>query len=272
MANEWFAAFLGFISPPLAFIYISKFRFAILYFIFTVISGASVFYIDSEIVVSVLSIVLSIVAIVHAFILAKTVEFGELRKWYNYWWGSLSIPLTIFVVSILFRSFILEPFSIPSASMSPSIEVGDHILVKKWGYGNYGVYGTTLINTNVERRAKLRRGDIAVLVPPNNPNPIVARVIGLPNDVVEFRSKRLIINGELVITEEVENGIFNEYFDGAISSVKYEGSYGKFNKGKWSIPHDQYFVMGDNRNNSADSRVWGTVPVENVVGRYLVKW
>jgi signal peptidase I len=221
MANKWFAAIIGFFVPPLAFVYLARLRIAALYFLLVIGSGAADYYLGSVIGFSFLGMLLALAAAVHAFILAKTVNFGEDRKWYSCWWGALAIPVVIFSLIFLTRSFVVEPFSIPSESMSPSLEVGDYILVKKLGYGRYGSFGVTLVNEKVENRTPLQRGEIAVILPPHDPRPFVERVIGLPGDVVEFNDKQLKINGELIKTETIGNGVIQEVFGDNISTIKY---------------------------------------------------
>jgi signal peptidase I len=272
MANKWFAAALGLFVPPLAFIYLAKLRIAALYFLLLVCSRCADVYLTSAIGFPFLTLLLALFAPAHAFTLAKSVSFSGDRKWYSNWWGALSIPIFLLTVMFLIRSFIAEPFSIPSASMSPSLEPGDHVLVKKWGYGLYGAFGITLVNQNIKYRTPLRRGEIAVVIPPHDSRFFVERVIGIPGDVIEFDNKQLIINGIAIETKISTNGVMHEAFDQNISTVKYINDKSLFRSGKWTVPDGRYFVMGDNRDNSLDSRAWGMLPAENVVGRFLFKW
>lgn len=273
MANKWFAALLGFLIPPLAFVYLAKLRVAGLCFFLLVCAGIADFYLASKIVYPFLTLLLSFLAAIYAFVLAKKTEFEGARKWYSRWWGVLLIPVTIFSIIFLTRSFVIEPFSIPSESMSPSLEMGDYILVKKWGYGLYGSYGITLVNSKIENRTKPQKGEIFVIIPPHDSRLFVKRVIGLPGDVVEFGDdKQLIINEIPVETTSLDNGILQEVIGDNIFTVKYINDNSRRRSGKWIVPDAHYFVMGDNRDNSADSRVWGMVPDKNIVGRVLTKW
>jgi len=272
MASKWFAAFLGFFIPPLAFVYLAKLRIAALCFLLLIGSGISEFYLTSFIGLSFFPLLLSVAIAIYAFFLAKKIELGSNRKWYSHWWGVLSIPVVIVVLIFLMRSFVVEPFYIPSKGMSPSLEVGDYILVKKWGYGLYGSLGLTLVSREINNRTKPQRGEVVVINPPRDPRPFVKRVIGLPGDVVEFGNKQLLINGTLVKTESVGNGIIKETLGGNTSTVKYVNENSPLRSGKWVVPDGHYFVMGDNRDNSSDSRMWGMVPAKNIVGRVLIKW
>ncbi len=272
MANKWFAAILGFLVPPVAFVYLAKLRVAALCFLLLICSGIADYYLESLVGFSFLALLLSIASAIYAFILAKRADLASDRKWYSRWWGAVSIPVVIFSLIFLTRSFVVEPFSIPSESMSPSLEVGDHILVKKWGYGLYGSFGITLVNSKKENRIKPQRGEIVVIIPPHNTSAFVERVIGLPGDLVEFGNKQLLINGSPIETENLGNGIFRETFGDNTYTVKYISDNSQLRSGKWAVPDDHYFVMGDNRDNSADSRVWGMVSANNIVGRVLIKW
>jgi len=272
MANKWFAGVLGFFSAPCAFIYLGRFRIAIAYVFLLILAYFANAYLASAKTVPFIGLLIAIIAAVHAFNVAKTIDFAAGRKWYNYWWGALLIPITFFSLIFVTRAFIAEPYSIPSASMSPSVEVGDYILVKKWGYGSYGAYGINLMNLDIEKRTPLARGEIAVVIPPHTPSPFLERVIGIPGDTVEFNNKQLTINGAPVKTEFLTGVVAREIMGEHVFTVKYLNAQSKLRAGKWVVPSDQYFVMGDNRDNSADSRVWGMVHAENVVGRLWAKW
>jgi signal peptidase I len=272
MANKWFAGVLGFFSAPCAFIYLGRFWIAAAYLFLLILAYLADLYLSSTTVVPFAGLLIAIIAAVHAFGIAKTIDFAVGRKWYNYWWGVLLIPVTFFALTFLTRSFIAEPYSIPSASMSPSVEMGDYILVKKWGYGSYGAFGITLVNLHVEKRIPLERGEIAVVIPPHTPTPFLERIIGLPGDTVEFNNKQLIINGAPVKTELLTGVVARETMGEHVFTVKYLNEQSKLRTGKWVVPNNHYFVMGDNRDNSADSRVWGMVHAENVVGRLWAKW
>lgn len=273
MPNRWFSALLGFFFPPVAFLYLSLFRWALLYFVLLLVSAIADFALIKEVGASGLSLVLSIICAIHAFKLSKTTAFPNGRKWFNRWWGALSIPVCIFLVIFLFRSFLYEIFQIPSASMVPTLKVGDHIVVSKPGYGTYGSFGITVYETEIEERENPKRGEVFVLYPPGNKSLFVERVIGLPNDVIAFSDKQLRINGELVKTRKTGNpNIYEETLDGNTYKVQYLYDDNPYRTVKFRVPENSYFVMGDNRDNSSDSRVWGFVPSENIVGKVVYIW
>jgi len=186
----------------------------------------------------------------------------------------------LFIV-LLLRSFLVEPFQIPSGSMIPTLEIGDFILVNKYHYGlRLPVVGTKIVANN-----EPERGEVMVFIPPHDSRYFIKRVIGLPGDTIEYENKILRINGEQVdidvlgeIKVETAGGtrdgmLFNEQLGVANHQTQIitQGFSGN-SRTSWVVPPGHYFMMGDNRDNSADSRVWGAVPEENIVGRAFAIW
>jgi len=272
MQNKWLAGVLGFFIPPLAFLYLSKSRLALIY-LFAVIASA---FSDSYVVpisdYAFMTLIVSLVAAIHAVKVATSNIKPSSIKWYNKWWGVLSIPVMFFSLVFSIRTFIVEPFSIPSTSMLPTLEVGDYVFIKKWGYGLYGTFGITLVSNEIDSRTPLKRGEIAVLIPPHVNSIFIERVIGLPGDTIEFSNKLITINGKPLKTEYLTNGLAKETLGENNYTVKYINDNNRFRNGSWVVSSEHYFVMGDNRDNSSDSRAWGMVPAENVMGRYITKW
>jgi len=189
----------------------------------------------------------------------------------------------VLLVILLFRSFVAEPFKIPSGSMMPTLLVGDFILVNKFAYG----LRLPVLNTKILDVGKPKRGDVFVFRYPQNPKEdYIKRVIGLPGDEITYRNKTLLVNGKQV--EETDLGAYTgasepgHRVDGV--QVKHENLEGVEHRilenpqvwvgheGSWTVPAGHYFAMGDNRDNSADSRFWGFVPEENLVGKAFVIW
>ena len=191
----------------------------------------------------------------------------------------------VFLIVLLLRSFLVEPFRIPSQSMMPTLLVGDFILVNKYLYG----LRLPVLNTKIFPISEPQRGDIVVFRYPENPSiPFIKRVVGLPGDHIAYHSgnKTLYINGELVSQEIIST------FQGVGAGSNMTGTEHRLellpghahdiliNPNRFSpipfqqaiIPDGQYFVMGDNRDNSHDSRYWGTVPEENLIGKAFMIW
>jgi signal peptidase I len=187
----------------------------------------------------------------------------------------------IFFIVLILRSFIVEPFKIPSASMMPTLLIGDFILVNKYDYG----IRLPVLNTKIIENGTPERGDIVVFRYPVDPSiPFIKRVVGLPGDKFLYKDKILYINDEAV--EQVEIGAYKavgsgKMMDGATLSTELLANAEHEilrlpNRPSQSVegivPKGHYFVLGDNRDNSKDSRYWGYVPDENLVGRAFMVW
>ncbi len=181
-------------------------------------------------------------------------------------------PVLVFVLVI--RSFIFEPFRIPSGSMKPTLVVGDFIFVKKFSYGlRLPVTETKIIETG-----QPERGDVVVFRLPSNPSVnYIKRVVGLPGDEVSYERQRLTINGEtmdLSANGEVfeQAPIYVEDLDGRVHRTLIHDPGHSKQDGVYMIPDGQYFVMGDNRDRSKDSRYIGTIPEKYLVGEAVRVW
>ena len=186
----------------------------------------------------------------------------------------------VFIV-LLLRSFIAEPFRIPSGSMMPTLLIGDFILVNKFTFG----IRLPVLNTKIVELNQPERGDIVVFRFPKNPSiDYIKRIVGIPGDRVAYYDKKLTINGKPA--KQVSQGQYLGVGQGISMSgsdhmledligvnhsiLKRQGMPSV--NGVFVIPEGQYFVMGDNRDNSHDSRYWGTVPEENLVGKAFFIW
>ncbi|MDD0974378.1 signal peptidase I [Pseudomonas fontis] len=202
-------------------------------------------------------------------------------------YGKSFFPV-LFIVLVL-RSFLVEPFQIPSGSMKPTLEVGDFILVNKFSYG----IRLPVIDKKVIEIGDPQRGDVMVFRFPSDPNVnYIKRVVGLPGDQVRYSSdKRLYVNGQaiaeqLVGTEPGTLGsaeLYKEKLGEAEHLIRKEMSrYRMPPDQQWVVPAGHYFMMGDNRDNSNDSRYWddpnipkellGMVPDQNIVGKAFAVW
>ena len=182
-------------------------------------------------------------------------------------------PVLLFV--LVLRSFLVEPFQIPTGSMIPTLKVGDFILVNKYAYGiRLPVVGTKILDVGDPER-----GDSMVFIPQHEEEYFIKRVIGLPGDRVRYQNKTLYINGveqTQVFQQEVRDFRprqleFEETFGDRPHAI-YRNLYNDPRIQEWVVPEGHYFMMGDNRDQSNDSRFWGFVPDENVVGRAFAVW
>ncbi|MGF6772536.1 signal peptidase I [Paraburkholderia sp. GAS199] len=212
--------------------------------------------------------------------------------WLEYSASFFPVILVVFVV----RSFVVEPFKIPSGSMVPTLLVGDFILVNKFDYG----IRLPITNTKITEGRPLERGDVVVFRYPKDESvDYIKRVIGLPGDTVAYQDKQLTINGKPVPETALPDYLddermgyakqFKEDIDGRKNAILNNPAVPPFIVGAedypyrdnctynargviCKVPPGNYFMMGDNRDNSADSRYWGFAPDKNVVGRAFFIW
>ena len=202
-------------------------------------------------------------------------------------YGKSFFPV-LFIVLVL-RSFLVEPFQIPSGSMKPTLDVGDFILVNKFSYG----IRLPVLDTKVIEVGDPKRGDVMVFRYPSDPAVnYIKRVVGLPGDKIRYTSdKKLYVNDQLVAEQlvGVEPGtlgsaeLYKEKLGETEHMIRKEMSRYRAPPGKeWTVPAGHYFMMGDNRDNSNDSRYWddpnipkdelGMVPDKNIVGKAFAVW
>ena len=184
----------------------------------------------------------------------------------------------VLLIVFLLRGFVVEPFRIPSGSMLPSLYIGDFILVNKFAYG----IKLPVLNKKIIDMGEPARGDIVVFRYPRDPNlDYIKRVIGLPGDKISYYNKVLYVNGKPIARDFVGQykgpgqTFANEYIEklqGAEHSVLLMPARPNNLQGDYIVPEDMFFVMGDNRDNSNDSRVWGPVPKSNLVGKAFMIW
>ena len=213
------------------------------------------------------------------------------------WWIEYSISFfPVILIVFLLRSFLVEPFKIPSSSMVPTLLVGDFILVNKFTYG----IRLPVANRKIVALGSPQRGDVMVFRFPEDPSlDYIKRVVGLPGDRVEYRNKKLSLNGSPVPLRQVDDYLskermqFSRRFVETLNGAEHEilldedapagmmpgrafphaGNCNYNSSGvACTVPPGHYFVMGDNRDNSSDSRVWGFVPDENIVGKAFFIW
>jgi signal peptidase I len=166
-------------------------------------------------------------------------------------------------LALVIRAFLVQAFSIPSGSMQPTLLIGDYLLVNKFIYG----IRNPLTNKILISMAKPQRGDVVVFIYPQDPTKdYIKRVIGLPGDRVQIINKKVYINGKLLETPQAVNTdpLIIPADRGSHESVRRD------NLGPVVVPEDSYFVLGDNRDHSYDSRFWGFVSLDALRGKAFV--
>ncbi len=213
------------------------------------------------------------------------------------WWVEYSVSFfPVILIVFLLRSFLFEPFKIPSGSMIPTLLVGDFILVNKFTYG----IRLPVANRKIIALGTPERGDVMVFRYPEDPSlDYIKRVVGLPGDRIAYQNKRVSVNGQPVPVRQIDDYLSRERMQFSRRYIEtlgtreheilLEDEAPAFMSQGRSFPHSgncnyntsgltcvvppgHYFVMGDNRDNSSDSRVWGFVPDENIVGKAFFIW
>ena len=187
----------------------------------------------------------------------------------------------VLLIVLVLRSFLAEPFRIPSPSMLPTLQVGDFIVVNKFSYG----IRLPVTHGEVLETGAPERGDVVVFRYPRKPSiNYIKRVVGVPGDQIAYYNRRLFVNGDPVPMERVgkyrpQGGgsgggpllEFREEIGDTVHSVLLDPD-GRSPEGEFIVPEGQYFVLGDNRDHSNDSRSWGYVPEANLVGEAEFIW
>lgn len=188
----------------------------------------------------------------------------------------------------IIRSFLIQPYRVPTGSLQPTVEPGDFLVVNQFAYGLHFPIG----NKKFFSVDEPKRGDVALFYYPVDPNMVfVKRVIGLPGDHIEFRNKVLYINQKEMVQTDLGNAVddepaalggieqhnFVQLKEENLAGIKHKiymlnGNTALGRDFKISVPAGHYFMMGDNRDNSDDSRVWGFVPKQNLIGKAFGIW
>ena len=184
----------------------------------------------------------------------------------------------VLLIVFILRGFIVEPFRIPSGSMLPSLYIGDFILVNKFAYG----IRLPVLNKKIIETGEPERGDVVVFRYPRDPSlDYIKRIVGLPGDHIAYYNKVLYVNNKPVARDFVGQykgpgqTFANEYIEkleGKDHSILLLPARPVNLQGEYIVPEGSYFVMGDNRDNSNDSRVWGVVPESNLLGKAFMIW
>ena len=285
------AAVLGLLVPPAGMLYVARPGWAGIYLAWMLFIGTASLFVPRERqwTVDAAVLLVAIVCAVQAWRFCRDSRVLR-RGWYARWPGLLTILAGFAALALGTRAFLFEPFRFPSGSMLPSIDPGARLIVKKWGYGNYGTFGIHFVRTGIS--AELNRGDVVVFEYPEDGTLTYAkRIVGLPGDRVAYFSKRLWINDREAARQPIADDVLRvprsmQYLErlgereypiliepdapALVPPVKAFpfGDRCTFTAEGMScpVPERHYFVLGDNRDNSSDSRVWGFVPARNIIG------
>ena len=214
-----------------------------------------------------------IVAAAHGFLIARQRAYRTAIKWYAHWYSAIGLAFIFPVaVALTIRTWIYQPFDIPSGSMEPSLNVGDYFFASKFAYNN----------------ATPARGDLVVFYLPDRHSDFVKRIVGLPGDRIQMRQGHLFINGVMAPQRKIEDWMESCDAPSPCAVAQYEETLpggakihvldrvanGMLDHTQaWMVPVDSYFMLGDNRDNSDDSRVdMGFVPRSQIIGRVALRF
>lgn len=295
--KKWIAALLGFFVSPLGLLYVGMPKLAALALGIGLALGLSAFFIPTlgaSTAVSLGQIGLCIVWAVAAYKIAARKTGEAPTAWYSRWYGLLAVSACLLGAIIFLRAFAYEPFRVPSSAMLPTLPMGSNVIVQKWGYGHYTTFGLRLGSGAIS--GPLERGDLLVFDYPRDPaQTYIKRIVGLPGDKVIYRDKRVFVNGVDVRGKQLEDHLDDHNLR---YSQRYQEKLGRIvhdilirpDVQSWlgdpartlpaqcvidhetltcDIPAEKYFVMGDNRDNSADSRYWGFVSAKAIIGKVV---
>lgn len=245
---------------------------------------------DFELVLVLATAIAGLIWLGDALMFAATRRAKSLRETHGGREDAISDPAVVeyarsffpvLLIVLILRSFVAEPFRIPSESMLPTLHVGDFIVVNKFSYGvRLPVTYTRLVEVSSPER-----GDIVVFRYPREPSVnYIKRIVGLPGDQIAYYNRRVFVNGKAVPMERMgaytppgQNGRddrlieFRERLGDVTHSVLLDPGGGTL-EGEFVVPENHYFVLGDNRDHSNDSRRWGYVPAANLVGKAQMIW
>src|SRR5258708_4302621 len=292
--KKWIAAVLGLLIQPVGMLYVARPGWAVAYLALAAIIALGNMSVlrGRELAGDAILLFVAVICAIHAYRLARDYRAVK-RPWYSRWYGLVGIVAAFAALAFGARAFLFEPFRFPSESMAPTIEPRAHLIVKKWGYGNYGTYGIHVVRTGMS--SEVRRGDIVVFeYPEDTALSYAERVVGLPGDRISYYNKRLKVNDEEIQVRRIADYIHK---DRSIPSPQYLERLGDHEYAiliepeapaavpivrtfpfrercaytaeglSCRVPEGHYFVLGDNRDNSSDSRVWGFVPAINIIGK-----
>ncbi|KQV45825.1 signal peptidase I [Duganella sp. Root336D2] len=281
--KRWVAVVLSLFSSPLGLLYIGKVRWAIGFSILVLACAVVGTIFPGLAALMYVATAMSLVLPVFMFFVVRRVVL-QVRPWYSRAKGMLAIAAAFVVPIMAVRIFLYEPFRVPSVAMEPTLPQGAILLAKKAGYGHYSAYG---LNLGRGSSANLAHGDLVVFDFPLKPaTTYVKRVIGLPGDIVKVEGTQVTLNGVPSPNKQLDDsGLVEEQLQDVRYTILAQGAGFPYwqertfpsrdqchfteNSIECRVPDGHYFVLGDNRNNSADSRLWGFVPADHVVGKVV---
>lgn len=268
--KPWIAVLLSLVFNPLGMLYLARPLLALGYLIMIVVAVFIALQQSNDLVKTTLPFVPSILAAIHGLLIIRNTS-SQQRPWYSRWYGLISVTVMFFATVFFIRTFVGQIYSVPSASMVPTVNPGDYIVVNRFGYGQYSSQYLGFLHKDVAQT--VTHGDLIVFEwPTNRETTFVMRVVGLPGDRIEYQNRQLFVNGTNATLAAVDQNDSQELVTEKIGDMQYivANTLGTLPKSFSTVVADDHlFVMGDNRDNANDSRYWGQLPVDHVVGKVI---
>ncbi len=299
----WLTVLTGLFFQPFVFLYVNRSKLFWLYF-FLIITTNSLDLILHQNLSNIkwfeyiyISSLFILICPIHGYLIVKKYDPVQQRGWYARWWTGTTILLPVILALI----FVLEPFYTSNSSMQPFFRSGNYALVNKLGFGNFRFLGVQILKTTPLINPK--RGDVIVFQEPEKPKvDSIKRVIGLPGDSIIYRNKTIYLKQyckskkpDCPTLKMIKNTFVSSYLENETELRKHTETLGEleyfilldpqikeitrnyFNQkktgiDKWVVPKKHYFVLGDNRDKSLDSRYFGFVPQKNIIGKVAYVW
>ncbi len=267
--KRWIAVLLSLFTGSFAFLYLNHLRLFWVYFFVSITVVAVDWYFHLH-----FSLVVTSACVIHGYLVATKYDIEQPRHWYSHWWAIPALYTVIIGPILLSRIFIFDLFSIPAASMSPNVNIGNYIVIKKHGYGDYGAFGIKIFNTGFAAGIKATPGKIYAFYPPHQPAvAYIKRLVGKPGDQIDIKDDAISINGKPLEHKLLSEDAQYTYYEEKIGDISYKIQR---TKGKpflinqtFIVPQGHYFFLGDNRDNSYDSRLWGSVSDHSFIGELI---
>jgi signal peptidase I len=273
--RRWLAVMLSLILPPMGMMYAGRGLWAGVYWLVVLIMAVISFgFMDQlpALMLQLLAVGVPVTAAFHVWFLVRQPPLS--RPWFSRWQVLLLALLGLMTPMLLYRAFISESFTAMSDSMDPGLPPGQVIYADKRGCGNYRYWGMQFHQAEPTDDCQVQAGDVVVFQFPLDPSDsYVKRVVGMPGDHVQFIDNRLFINGEVVWLKVHQDQGRTTVYEELLGDRRYQVMYmntDHFRNFKFTdvkVPEGHYFVLGDNRDNSFDSRHWGLVPADHLIGR-----
>lgn len=264
----WIAVLLGIFLQPFVFLYVNRPRLFWPYLLAALVIAAVDWYL-----VLGLHLLFSVICPLHACWIIRRYDASQPRRWYSRVWVVIGFYLGLMLSVLLVRAFLYEPYAVPSASMHPTLVEGDMVIVQKWGFAQSALFGYTLPGAGSVAPERMQRGKVYVFYPADRDVLYVKRLLALPGDVIAITAQGVVINGETLSNEPMGETDVLSSFSETAGSEQYRIQYLKDAPPRtirtFKVPDGHYFFLGDNRDNSDDSRHWGSVPAQRIVGEVV---